>query len=82
MDDFKNNKDAKLNEIKVRRHTGMLSAVCCSCPLARQASIVKQKKESTKQGVALKAGQKSMQTTQLELGGYLSRSWVLHKCSC
>jgi structural maintenance of chromosome 2 len=61
MDDFKNNKDSKLKEIKVSclaHESGQAD---------HQADIVSKKKELGKQTTQVKTRQKEIQTIELEL---------------
>jgi structural maintenance of chromosome 2 len=62
MDDFKNNKDSKLKEIKVSwvtRH--------CAGKADLQTDIANKKKELGKQTTQVKTRQKEIQTIELEL---------------
>ena len=65
MDDFKNNKDSKLKEIKVRtdpKRSGQLLRRA-----DQQADIASKKKELAKQTMQVKARQKEVQTSELEI---------------
>lgn len=62
MDDFKNNKDSKLKEIKVS-----YCSLRRSAPAQDQADIANKKKELGKQTTQVKTRQKEVQTVELEL---------------
>lgn len=69
MDEFKNNKEGKTGELKVR--SSLLARPLSSNTTGvsfTQASIQKQKAALQKQAVSLKTQQKEMQTAMLELG--------------
>jgi structural maintenance of chromosome 2 len=73
MDEFKNNKDGKIEELKVSRRDRILfwflsKTVILMNYIARQADILKQKTALQKQSVVVKTQQKELQTATLELG--------------
>jgi len=61
MDDFKNNKDSKLKEIKVNSTAKVMSVT------DSQTDIANKKKELGKQTTQVKTRQKEIQTIELEL---------------
>lgn len=64
MADFKNNKDSKLNEIKVCHLSFSRRMELMNFP---QADIVNKKKSLGKQTLQVKTNQKAVQTAELEL---------------
>lgn len=67
MDEFKNNKDGKIEELKVLWFS-LQSPVTDTLLLRRQANISKQKSAAQKQAVDVKSKQKDHQSATLELG--------------
>lgn len=69
MKEFKENKEGKTDELKVRS-----TCIGNSMPMTnlRQANISKQKSALQKQAVTMKLQQKEVQTAQLELGNICS----------
>lgn len=65
MDEFKNNKDGKIEELKVRPSRVLIFHYVYS---SLQASISKQKSALQKHSVIVKTQQKELQTATLELG--------------
>ena len=65
MDEFKNNKDGKINELKVRVYCHGHRQVLIRSP---KAEISKLKSVLQKQAVKVKTHQKELQTATLELG--------------
>lgn len=68
MREFKDNKEGKINELKVRRTRRFLVWPYLLC-LPTQSEISKQKSAVQKQAVVVKTHQKEHQTAILELGG-------------
>jgi structural maintenance of chromosome 2 len=66
MDEFKNNKEGKTEELKVTIRIPFSGGVYSTQP--SQANIQKQKAALQKQAVRVKTQQKEMQTATLELG--------------
>jgi hypothetical protein len=69
MDEFKNNKEGKTEELKVIvRSLSQAVSMALNNGLSSQANIHKQKAALQKQAVSVKTQQKEMQTATLELG--------------
>jgi structural maintenance of chromosome 2 len=67
MDEFKNNKEGKTEELKVSS-LSLSQAVSIILDFSSQANIQKQKAALQKQAVGVKTQQKEMHTATLELG--------------
>src|ERR1700741_1418759 len=67
MDEFKNNKEGKTEELKVTQPHLPFSVMTSNCIYA-QANIQKQKAALQKQAVRRETQQKEIQTATLELG--------------
>ena len=72
MEEFKNNKEGKIEELKVPIS---LSLFLVGLLLVSQANISKQKAALQRHAVVLKTEQRELQTVVLELGGFL---WQWH----
>ena len=68
MDEFKNNKEGKTEELKVIEFLSQAVSMALNYGLSPQANILKQKAALQKQAVRVKTQQKEMQTATLELG--------------
>ena len=67
MNEFKNNKEGKIEELRVRECPSETS----SLPTGLQTNISRQKSAIQKHNVVMKTQQKEMQTVTLELGKLL-----------
>lgn len=84
MDEFKNNKEGKIDELKVCSTIPnscslsllLMRGTACPPPNYIQAGILKKKAVLQKHAVVVKTQQKEAQTAALELGSCLVRVWV------